>query len=128
MRSASARKSSTIPRKRYPAVYASNYSIPLQTNRLSSLSKSQRPFELQPDNIATVSWMIPVPKQINLLGVRILADSEKGSDGEQADQYQFFPINCFTESTPFYLLKEGEKQIVSPGTRRGRHRSVSRWR
>ena len=75
------------------------------------MSKSQRPFELQPDSIATVSWMIPVPKQISLLGVRILADSEKGSDGEQ----QIVPVLSnqlfITESTPFYLLKEGEKQI-----------------
>lgn len=79
------------------------------------LSKSQRPFELQPDSIATVSWMIPVPKQISLLGVRILADSEKGSDGEQ----QIVPVLSnqlfITESTPFYLLKEGEKQIRISG-------------
>ena len=83
------------------------------------LSKSQRPFELQPDSIATVSWMIPVPKQINLLGVRILADSEKGSDGEQ----QIVPVLSnqllITESTPFYLLKEGEKQIRISGNSEG---------
>lgn len=83
------------------------------------LSKSQRPFELQPDSIATVSWMIPVPKQISLLGVRILADSEKGSDGEQ----QIVPVLSnqllITESTPFYLLKEGEKQIRISGNSEG---------
>ena len=83
------------------------------------LSKSQRPFELQPDSIATVSWIIPVPKQISLLGVRILADSEKGSDGEQ----QIVPVLSnqllITESTPFYLLKEGEKQIRISGNSEG---------
>lgn len=83
------------------------------------LSKSQRPFELQLDSIATVSWMIPVPKQISLLGVRILADSEKGSDGEQ----QIVPVLSnqllITESTPFYLLKEGEKQIRISGNSEG---------
>lgn len=83
------------------------------------LSKSQRPFELRPDSIATVSWMIPVPKQISLLGVRILADSEKGSDGEQ----QIVPVLSnqllITESTPFYLLKEGEKQIRISGNSEG---------
>ena len=83
------------------------------------LSKSQRPFELQPDSIATVSWMIPVPKQISLLGIRILADSEKGSDGEQ----QIVPVLSnqllITESTPFYLLKEGEKQIRISGNSEG---------
>ncbi|MDD2954311.1 MAG: alpha-2-macroglobulin family protein, partial [Parabacteroides sp.] len=84
------------------------------------LSKSQRPFELQPDSIATVSWRIPVPKQISLLGVRILADSEKGSDGEQ----QIVPVLSnqllITESTPFYLLKEGEKQIHISGNSEGK--------
>lgn len=83
------------------------------------LSKSQRPFELQPDSIATVSWMIPVPKQISLLGIRILADSEKGSDGEQ----QIVPVLSnqllITESTSFYLLKEGEKQIRISGNSEG---------
>lgn len=83
------------------------------------LSKSQRPFELRPDSIGTVSWMIPVPKQISLLGVRILADSEKGSDGEQ----QIVPVLSnqllITESTPFYLLKEGEKQIRISGNSEG---------
>ena len=83
------------------------------------LSKSQRPFELQPDSIATVSWIIPVPKQISLLGVRILADSEKGSDGEQ----QIVPVLSnqllITESTPFYLLKEGEIQIRISGNSEG---------
>lgn len=83
------------------------------------LSKSQRPFELQPDSVATVSWMIPIPKQISLLGVRILADSEKGSDGEQ----QIIPVLSnqllITESTPFYLIKEGEKQIRISGNSEG---------
>lgn len=83
------------------------------------LSKSQRPFELQPDSVTTVSWMIPIPKQISLLGVRILADSEKGSDGEQ----QIVPVLSnqllITESTPFYLTKEGEKQIRITGNSEG---------
>lgn len=84
------------------------------------LSKAQRPFELRPDSIATVSWMIPVPKQISLLGVRIIADSEKGSDGEQ----QIVPVLSnqllITESTPFYLLKEGERQIPISGNSEGK--------
>lgn len=84
------------------------------------LSKSQRPFELRPDSVATVSWLIPVPKQISLLGVRILADSEKGSDGEQ----QIVPVLSdqllITESTPFFLLKEGEKQIHISGNQEGK--------
>ena len=88
------------------------------------LSKSQRPFELQPDSIATVSWMIPVPKQISLLGVRILADSEKGSRS-----YRFFPINCSSRKVPRSICSRKERnKSVSPGTRRERHRSVSRWR
>ncbi|WP_165154779.1 alpha-2-macroglobulin [Parabacteroides sp. ZJ-118] len=84
------------------------------------LSKSQRPFELQPDSIAAVSWLIPVPQQISLLGVRILADSEKGSDGEQ----QIVPVLSnqllITESTPFYLIQEGEKSFRISGNSEGK--------
>ncbi len=84
------------------------------------LSKSQRPFELRPDSVATVSWSVPVPRQTSLLGVRILADSEQGSDGEQ----QIVPVLSdqllITESTPFYLSKEGERQIRISGSTEGR--------
>lgn len=84
------------------------------------LSKSQRPFDLQPDSIASVSWMIPVPKQISLMGVRIVADSENGSDGEQ----QILPVLTdqllITESTPFYMIKDGEKRIRISGGQAGK--------
>ena len=92
------------------------------------LSKSQRPFELQPDSIATVSWMIPVPKQISLLGVRILATLKREATGSSRS-YRFFPINCSSRKVPRSICSRKERnKSVSPGTRRERHRSVSRWR
>ncbi|MDR1203378.1 MAG: alpha-2-macroglobulin [Tannerellaceae bacterium] len=80
------------------------------------LSKAQKPFSLQTKGIETVSWTITVPPRQDLLGIRIIADSETGSDGEQ----HVLPVLpnelLVTESTPFYLLKEGEQQInVSNG-------------
>lgn len=84
---------------------------PANNEPIVCLSKSQRTFDLQPDSIATVSWMIPVPKAIDLMGIRIVADSEKGSDGEQ----QILPVLSdqllITESTPFFLFQDTEKQI-----------------
>ena len=78
------------------------------------LSKSQRAFELLPDSVATVSWQIPIPKQNGLMGVRIIADSEAGSDGEQ----RLLPILPdqihLTESKTFYLGQPGEREISLP--------------
>ena len=84
------------------------------------LSKSQRPFTLLPDSITTVRWTIPVPTQVNLMGVRIIADSKQASDGEQ----QLLPVLSdqvlITESKPFYLGQEKELQIPVAGTDGGK--------
>lgn len=75
------------------------------------LTKAQKPFSLQTNGTTTVSWTITVPEKHDLLGIRIIADSETGSDGEQ----HLLPVLpneiLVTESTPFYLLNEGEQQI-----------------
>ncbi|RHJ93436.1 alpha-2-macroglobulin family protein [Parabacteroides bouchesdurhonensis] len=75
------------------------------------LTKSQKPFTLAADSITTAQWTISVPEHINLIGCRIIADSNNGSDGEQ----HLIPILSnqllITESTPFYLSDSGEKQI-----------------
>lgn len=78
------------------------------------LTKSQKPFTLSADSMTMVNWAFTVPSGISLIGCRIVADSESGSDGEQ----HLIPILTnqllITESTPFYLMGEGEKRIQLP--------------
>lgn len=80
------------------------------------LTKSQKPFLLSADSMTTASWTVPVPAHHNLIGCRIVADSDNGSDGEQ----HLIPVLSdqllITESTPFYLNQAGEKQIRLPGS------------
>lgn len=79
------------------------------------LTKSQKPFTLSADSITTASWTFRVPETTSLIGCRIVADSESGSDGEQ----HLIPVLSnqilVTESTPFYLMDKGEKQIRMSG-------------
>lgn len=78
------------------------------------LTKSQKPFTLSADSTTSVSWTFSVPTTINLIGCRIVADSDMGSDGEQ----HLIPVLSnqilITESTPFYLIGEGEQRIQLP--------------
>lgn len=78
------------------------------------LTKSQKPFTLQADSTLTLRWTITVPTGISLIGCRIVAESDRGSDGEQ----QLIPVVSdelfLTESTPFYLTKPGETTLRLP--------------
>ena len=81
------------------------------------LTKAQRPFSLQTNSTATVSWTIPVPEGHDLLGIRIIADSEAGSDGEQ-HLIAVLPNEILvTESTPFYLSDKGEQSVKLPDSK-----------
>lgn len=75
------------------------------------LTKAQKPFSLKPEGTTTVSWSVTVPQDVALLGIRIIAESESASDGEQ----HLIPVLSneilLTESTTIYLLDEGEKQV-----------------
>lgn len=76
------------------------------------LTKSQKLFTLSPDSTTTVSWSFRVPASANgVIGCRIIADSDKGSDGEQ----HLIPVLSnqilVTESTPFYLFDKNEEVI-----------------
>lgn len=75
------------------------------------LTKSQKPFTLAADSTLTLSWKVTVPSGISLIGCRIVAESDRGSDGEQ----QLIPVLSdelfLTESRPFYLMKPGETVI-----------------
>lgn len=76
------------------------------------LTKSQKPFTLGADSTTTVSWSFKVPSSTaGVIGCRIMADSNKGSDGEQ----HLIPVLSneilVTESTPFYLFDKSEEVI-----------------
>lgn len=76
------------------------------------LTKSQKLFTLSADSTATVSWSFTVPASVNgLIGCRIIAESDQGSDGEQ----HLIPVLSnqilVTESTPFYLFDKNEENI-----------------
>ncbi|WP_456088414.1 alpha-2-macroglobulin family protein [Parabacteroides sp.] len=76
------------------------------------LTKSQKPFTLGADSTTTVSWSFKVPASAaGVIGCRIVADSDKGSDGEQ----HLIPVLSneilVTESTPFYLFDKSEEVI-----------------
>ncbi|MDR2389062.1 MAG: alpha-2-macroglobulin [Tannerellaceae bacterium] len=71
-----------------------------------------RPFSLSAGGTTTVSWSVALFGKPGMAGVRILAESDLGSDGEQ----HLLPVLpdriLLTESTPFYLSgEETEKQV-----------------
>ena len=89
---------------------------PATDKLIEGLTNAEQSFDLQADSIASVNWNFDVPTDYDLIGIRIIADSNEGSDGEQ----HLLPILSdkvlITESTPFYLLGEGEKKVSFPLT------------
>lgn len=76
------------------------------------LTKSQKPFALEANSTTTVSWSLTVPNiPEGLVGCRIVAESEKGSDGEQSLIPVLSNQILITESTPFYLFDKNEQTI-----------------
>ncbi len=71
----------------------------------------QKPFSVTTDGTAIVSWSVNVPDNVDLAGLRIIADSDSGSDGEQHLLPVLSDEIMVTESTPFYLPGSGEKQV-----------------
>lgn len=75
------------------------------------LTKAGRPFSLAAGTQTATQWTISVPTDRELIGIRITADAEAGSDGEQ----HLLPILSnqilVTESTPFYMYNSGEQQV-----------------
>lgn len=56
---------------------------PLTDEPLPSGASQQQPFSVAPDASVDASWTFEVPDRIDLVGVRIIAQSESFSDGEQ---------------------------------------------
>ncbi|MDR0429837.1 MAG: alpha-2-macroglobulin [Tannerellaceae bacterium] len=78
---------------------------------------ARQPFALEKDGATTVAWSVPIPGGYDLLGIRVIADAELGSDGEQ----HLLPLLpdelLITESAPFYLQEEGEQHIKLSGSK-----------
>lgn len=89
---------------------------PANNQPVICLTKSQKAFTLAADSITTAFWTFRVPETTNLIGCRIVADSESGSDGEQ----HLIPVLSnqilVTESQPFYLMGDNEKRIRLSGS------------
>lgn len=87
---------------------------PATDEPLVCLTKSQVPFRLESGEQTTAQWTVAVPEGSDLLGVRIVADTDTWSDGEQ----HLLPVLNnevrITESKPFYLKGAGEKEIAFP--------------
>ena len=82
-------------------------------NRLiNSLSEDPVPFVLKGDSTTTAIWQFKVPAiNCGLVGCRIIAESNQGSDGEQ----HLIPVLSsqimVTESKPFFLFDTDQTQI-----------------
>ncbi|MDR2808999.1 MAG: alpha-2-macroglobulin [Tannerellaceae bacterium] len=76
------------------------------------LPANTQPFMLPAGGTTTVGWPVALPDDAESAGIRITADSETGSDGEQ----HILPVLpdkvLLTESFPFYLADEEEKQVT----------------
>ena len=84
------------------------------------LTKSQKPFALESDSIATLSWSFQVPAvKDGVMACRIVADSPTASDGEQLLLPVIPDKIVVTESRPFFLSDEKEQQVDLPETGKG---------
>ncbi len=78
------------------------------------LTKAQIPFAIEAGRQTMVHWRVKVPAGYDLAGVRVVAETESVSDGEQ----HLLPVlpneMLVTESVPFYLSDEKEKELAFP--------------
>lgn len=76
---------------------------------------SEQPFSLEANETGTVNWEFFVPEEsYALVGCRVFAETEDGSDGEQ----HLIPVLSndlyITESTPFVLYDNDEFKLTLP--------------
>ncbi|OAV66627.1 MG2 domain protein [Bacteroidales bacterium Barb4] len=93
---------------------------PADGKTLALSAAASRPFVLPPNGQASLQWTADVPADIPLAGIRIIAETADGSDGEQ----HLIPVLpdriLVTESTPFYLSTNEERQIAVAPLQAGR--------
>ena len=84
------------------------------------LTKSQKPFTLERGASTTLSWAFQVPAVADgVMGCRIVADAETASDGEQVLLPVLPDEVVVTESEPFYLGNEAEREVTLPEAGKG---------
>ncbi len=87
---------------------------PATEQPIPGFGKEEQSFTLDKGKDSAFSWTVKVPEGIDLIGCRIVADSETASDGEQ----HLLPVISreikMTESKPFYLTGQGDKTLVEP--------------
>lgn len=74
------------------------------------LAQQSEEFELSGNSSRVISVDVDVPEDVNQLGIRAIAESEKGSDGEQGVVPVFPSSTPVMDSTTFYLTP-GEKEF-----------------
>jgi len=87
---------------------------PANNEVIANLATSENPFELAAGKQSVVNWTMPVPDNYDLIGIRVIAETETASDGEQHILPVLSNEILITESTPFYLTDEKEKVILPP--------------
>jgi len=79
---------------------------------IPSLNMELKTFAMKANEQITAQWTVRVPEGHDLLGCRIIADANEGSDGEQHLIPILSNMIMVTESTPFYLLPDKQEQNV----------------
>lgn len=92
---------------------------PISGQPLPIVTDSIASFTVEANSSAALSWKFTIPKSISLLGVKIIADTDQASDGEQ----HLIPVLpeevLVTESKPFFLTEEKETTLILPDFSKG---------
>lgn len=78
------------------------------------LPSAVRSFSIEAGGSASLGWEVNVPDIAGLIGCRIIAASEAGSDGEQHLLAVLTDETPVTESIPLYLAGKEAKQVELP--------------
>lgn len=78
---------------------------------IESLKQPKQTFSLAAGGNTTRTWIVTIPEGVDLIGCRLIADSDEAGDGEQHILPVLSNQVLLTESIPFYLLNAGEKRI-----------------
>jgi uncharacterized protein YfaS (alpha-2-macroglobulin family) len=84
---------------------------PLTDEAIASATTQQQPFSLEAGKSGDASWTFEVPNDIDLLGVRVIAESASFSDGEQHALAVLPKRMMLTESLPIDVNGKQSKQL-----------------
>lgn len=76
------------------------------------IAEAKQNFELKKDASSSATWTFDVPKDYDMLGVRIVASSESFSDGEQLVLAVLPNRMLVTETMPIDILDKGQKEYT----------------